>query len=331
MKKTLLILLIVANTAFTVVAQQKPAQSAIGFYNIENLFDTDDDPNTIDEEFLPNGRNNWTTERYQQKLANMSKVLAAMSLDIVGLCEVENRKVLEDLVQHPNLIQHRYQILHFDMRDARGVDVALLYKPSVFKPFDTKIIQINDPNEPNFLTRDILWAKGLFLGDTLHFAVNHWPSRRGGKEDKRLLAATVARAAVDSVLAINPKANIVFVGDFNDDPNNKSIKKIFLASDDKAKNGTLLNTSEATFKKGYGTLAYNGVWNLFDQIIISSALADDEGIDYIPDSFTIFAAKWMQETSGKYRGMPMRTFRGGNFNPEGYSDHFPVLIYIVKK
>ena len=124
MKKTLLILLFCANTAFTVVAQQKPAQSAIGFYNIENLFDTDDDPNTIDEEFLPNGTNKWTTERYQQKLANMSKVLAAMSLDIVGLCEGENRKVLEDLVQHPNLIQHRYQILHLDMRDARGVDVA---------------------------------------------------------------------------------------------------------------------------------------------------------------------------------------------------------------
>jgi endonuclease/exonuclease/phosphatase family metal-dependent hydrolase len=312
--------------------QQTPTnQAVIGFYNIENLFDTVDDPKTDDSEFLPNGLNKWTDERYQQKLANMSKVIAAMGVDILGLAEIENRRVLEDLVKHPNLAGRRYQIAHIDMDDARGVDVALLYRPSVFKPFKINKIKIFDPAEPDFRTRDILWVKGLFQGDTLHVAVNHWPSRRGdGKEDKRLLAGQVLRQATDSVLAINPKANLVFMGDLNDDPNNKSVKKILLASDDKVKRNSLINTSEPTFKQGYGTLAYNGAWNLFDQIIISSSLQDSQGCEYIPESFTVFAAKWMLESSGRYAGMPMRTFRGGEFNPDGFSDHFPVFIRIKK-
>jgi endonuclease/exonuclease/phosphatase family metal-dependent hydrolase len=315
--------------SFRGYAQQNlPDQAVIGFYNVENLFDTEDDPATLDEEFLPDGRYKWTDDRYRIKLANMSKVLAAFAPDIVGLGEIENRKVLEDLVTHPNIIQKRYQIIHFDMTDVRGIDVALLYRPAVFKPFQTQLLRIHDPNEPDFKTRDILWVKGLFLGDTLHVAVNHWPSRRGGKEDKRLLAAAAARRAVDSVLSINPQANIVLVGDFNDDPNNRSIKKILLASDDKEKQNSLINTAEPTFKKGYGTLAYNGTWNLFDQVIVSASLVNKKGIYYADDSFTVFAPKWMQETSGRYRGMPSRTFRGDQFNPDGYSDHFPVFITI---
>jgi predicted extracellular nuclease len=312
-------------------AQQAPTQQVvIGFYNVENLFDTTDDPAIDDAEFLPEGSYQWTEERYQIKLNNMSKVIASMRVDVLGLGEIENRKVLEDLVQHPNLAAYRYQIVHFNMRDERGIDVALLYRPAVFKPFVTNLIPIVDPAEPAFKTREILWVKGLCMGDTVHVAVNHWPSRRGGKEDKRLIAGQTLRNAVDSVLTINPAANLVLVGDLNDDPNNKSIKKILLASDDPQKRNTLYNTSEPTFKKGYGTLAYNGVWNLFDQIIISSSLSDKKGIDYVEDSFSVFAMKWMQESSGKYQGMPMRTYRGGHFNPEGYSDHFPVFIILKK-
>jgi predicted extracellular nuclease len=305
-------------------------QAVIGFYNVENLFDTIDDPSINDEEFLPTGANQWTEERYQIKLGNMSKVIAAIRPDILGLGEVENRKVLEDLVLHPNIVNHRYQIIHFDMNDERGIDVALIYKPTVFKPFDIRKIAITDPEDREFKTRDILWVKGLFMGDTLHVAVNHWPSRRGGKEDKRLVAGQTLRKSVDSVLAINPKANIVIMGDLNDDPNNKSVKKYLLASDDSKKKNSLINVSEPTFKKGYGSLAYNGIWNLFDQIIVSAALTDRKQIDYVPESFTIFAQRWMQETSGKYTGMPMRTFRGGQFNPEGFSDHFPVFILLKK-
>lgn len=313
-------------------AQQTSAspQAIVGFYNLENLFDTVDDPKTIDEEFLPNGTNNWTDERYAIKLANMSKVIAAFYPDILGVGEIENRKVLEDLVAHSNIAAKRYQIIHFDMTDDRGVDVAMLYRASVFKPFSIKKLVIKNPEEPGFKTRDILWVKGLCMGDTLHVAVNHWPSRRGGKEDMRLIAAQVLRKAVDSVLAINPKANIVMLGDFNDDPNNRSIKKILMANDDDQKKGTLINTGEPTFKKGYGSLSFNGIWNLFDQVIISAALNDRTGIDYSPETFTVFAQRWMFVEDGKYKGTPKRTFSSGVFNPEGYSDHFPVFIVLKK-
>jgi endonuclease/exonuclease/phosphatase family metal-dependent hydrolase len=314
------------------VAQQNtsPQRAIVGFYNLENLFDTVNDPKTIDEEFLPEGTNNWTTERYGVKLANMSKVVASFYPDILGVSEIENRKVLEDLVAHPNIVSKRYQIVHFDMSDDRGVDVALLYRASVFKPFIINRLRIKNPEDANFKTRDILWVKGLCLGDTLHVAVNHWPSRRGGKEDMRLIAARVLRNAVDSVLAINPKANIVILGDFNDDPNNRSIKKILMASDSNEKKSSLVNTAEPTFKKGYGSLSFNGVWNLFDQVIISRALNDQSGIDYSPESFTIYAQRWMMVESGKYKGTPSRTFSSGVFNPEGYSDHLPVFILLRK-
>lgn len=324
------LMLLVAFSASFAQQNNAPQQAIIGFYNLENLFDTVDDPKTIDEEFLPNGANNWTEERYAIKQGNMSKVIAAFGADVLAVSEIENRKVLEDLVQHPNIAAKRYQIIHFDMDDPRGVEVALLYRAAVFKPFSIKRIPIKDPADPGFITRDILWIKGLCLGDTVHVAINHWPSRRGGREDKRLVAAQTLRKAADSVLAINPNANMVMLGDFNDDPNNKSVKKVLLASDDAKKKHTLINTSEPTFKKGYGTLAFNGAWNLFDQIIISSALTDKKGIDYVPDSFTVFAQRYMIEEAGKFKGTPKRTFRSGVFNPQGFSDHFPVLIVLKK-
>jgi endonuclease/exonuclease/phosphatase family metal-dependent hydrolase len=328
-KKILLSSIVCALVVPALFAQTPaPSQAIVGFYNLENLFDTVDDPKTIDEEFLPNGTNQWTEERYAIKLTNMSKVISGFAPDILGVSEIENRKVLEDLVKQPSIAAKRYQIAHFDMDDARGVDVALLYRATVFKPFSIKKLVINVSEEPNFRTRDILWVKGLFLGDTLHVAVNHWPSRRGGKEDGRLAAAGVLRRAVDSVLTINPKANIVMLGDFNDDPNNRSIKKVLLASDDDQKKNTLVNTAEPTFKKGYGTLSFNGAWNLFDQIIISSALNNQSGVDYVPESFTVYALREMIEPSGKYKGTPRRTFSGGVFNPEGYSDHFPTFILL---
>jgi endonuclease/exonuclease/phosphatase family metal-dependent hydrolase len=322
------LLFVCALTSTFAQQPQAPSQAIVGFYNLENLFDTVDDPKTIDEEFLPNGTNQWTEERYAIKLTNMSKVISGFAPDILGVGEIENRKVLEDLTKQPGIAAKRYQIVHFDMNDDRGVDVALLYRATVFKPFSIKKLVIKVPDEPGFKTRDILWVKGLFLGDTLHVAVNHWPSRRGGKEDGRLAAAGVLRKAVDSVLAINPKANIVMLGDFNDDPNNRSIRKILLASDDDQKKNTLVNAAEPTFKKGYGTLAFNGAWNLFDQIIISSALTNQTGVDYVPESFTIYALREMIVPNGKYKGTPNRTFSGGVFNPGGYSDHFPTFILL---
>ena len=306
-------------------------ERTIGFYNVENLFDIINDEKINDEEFLPNGRNEWDAEKYANKLDKISSVFAAMNLDIAGVSEVENRKVMEDLVKHPNLKPSRYQIVHFNSSDRRGIDVALIYKPSVFRPFSTAMLPIKDPSEPSFITRDILLVKGLLDSDTITVFVNHWPSRRGGKEDKRLLAAQVLRNAVDSLLALNAKANIICVGDFNDDPTDKSLKKVLNAAGkiDKLEGDALYNTSSSTFKKGYGTGVYNGAWNLFDQVIVSGNLAKNsgDGFQYVPESFTIFAPKWMQVHAGADSGSPLRNFSYGAYQ-NGYSDHYPVYIKI---
>ena len=303
----------------------------IGFYNVENLFDTEDDPEIRDEEFLPEGRNNWTEEKYQRKLINMSNVIKEMSggPDILGLSEIENRKVVEDLTKTPALKNLQYGIVHFDSPDRRGIDVALIYKASKFKPFDVNRIPLVDDSEPNFKTRDMLWVKGLYYGDTLHVCVVHWPSRRGGKQDKRLLAGKVLRSRVDSVLAINPESKIILMGDFNDDPSNKSIKKE-LGADLSRDADKLYNTSFSTFKKGYGTLMFRGVWNMFDQIIVSPALLKENksGYFYKDNTFSIVAMEWMQvKDSG---GQPKRTFSRGVYYEDGYSDHYPVYIILAK-
>lgn len=317
------------------IAQEKPI-GTIGFYNLENLFDTVDDPDIEDEEYLAAGDRQWTEERYQNKLNNMSRVIADMANgpDIVGLCEIENRKVLEDLVQTEKLKLKRYQIIHFNSPDHRGIDVGLIYKQGLFTPFDVRTIKFNDPNDSWFKTRDILWVKGLYHKDTLHVVVNHWPSRRGGKEDKRIIAAEILRKSIDSVQAINPEAKIVLMGDFNDDPSNRSIKKVLMADDKEKKleKGMMYNAAGDTFKQGYGTLFYRGTWNLFDQIIISQSLLKDNATNYhyIPNSFRVFAADYMQEPKGDNKGAPLRTFSYGVYK-NGYSDHYPSIIFIGRQ
>ncbi len=306
----------------------------VGFYNLENLFDTVDNPNINDEDFLPKGRYKWTSERYHEKLNNMAKVISQMAggPDILGICEVENRKVLEDLVNTDALKPHRYQIIQFDSPDHRGIDVALLYKTGRYLPFQTEQITFGDPKSPNFKTRDILKVKGLYLGDTLNIFVNHWPSRRGGKEDKRIIAGQLLRKAIDATYAKNPTAKIIVMGDFNDDPINKSVKTSLRANGklSKLKEGDLFNTSYDTFKKGYGTLYYRGAWNLFDQIIISQSLLEKNSTryHYITDSFRPFGPDWLRvRKEGEYKGAPLRTFVSGVYKG-GYSDHFGSFIVI---
>lgn len=325
--KTPLIFFSILFACFASITPANSQSHVIAFYNVENLFDTVDDPLINDEEFLPDGANAWTDDKYQVKLGQLAKVIAGMNADLIGLSEIENRKVLEDLVRYPTIANRRYQIVHFDMDDARGVDVALLYRPAVFKPFDIRKIAVKDPSEPGFKTRDILWVKGLFHKDTLHVSVNHWPSRRGsGSEDKRLLAANALRHTVDSVMNKNSEAKIVIMGDFNDDPANRSIRKILLGEDKSGKQ-VLYNTSEPTFKKGFGTLGFNGTWNLFDQIIISRALMN-ASIKFAPESFRVFVLPEMQEPAGKYKGFPRRSYVDGVFRADGFSDHFPVFIVV---
>lgn len=329
-----LIILLVTIISFNGNAQNQRPIGHIGFYNVENLFDLLDDPKINDDDFTPKGKLKWDTTKYVKKLNNVTKVFKSMATpDIIGVCEIENRSVLESIVSHPSLARYKYQIVHFDSPDHRGIDVALLYRSNKFVPFYSKNITFKDNKPSDFTTRDILHVKGLYHGDTLNVFVNHWPSRRGGKEDKRILAALTLRGAIDSLQKSNPDAKFVIMGDLNDDPNNKSVKKNLLASNNLKKLGEkgLYNTSTKTFKGGFGTLFYRGTWNLFDQIIISQSMLKQNSKTwyYKPDSFKVFAPEWMRVKEGEYQGAPFRTFVGGKFQG-GFSDHYPVFIEITK-
>lgn len=330
MKKTLTPFLILVLLVQSNLFAQKRTVGAIGFYNVENLFDTEDQPGKYDEEYTPSGERKWDAERYQSKQNNIANVISEMANgpDVVGLCEVENLFVLTELVANPQLARHNYQVIHQESPDRRGIDCALIYKPNRFKLLDFETIRFPDEG---YDTRDILKVSGIYFGDTLHIFVNHWPSRFGGKADKRGQAAEEVRRQVDKLLAQNKDAKIIIMGDLNDDPNNKSVKKVLNAvGKNKLDEGQLYNASDDTFKQGFGTLYYRGAWNLFDQIIVSQGLMKkSDGVTYKPNSFSVFGPEWMRQKGGQYAGAPKRTFGGGVYL-DGYSDHFPTYILLEK-
>ena len=329
MRKYSIVIILLISTSLSGTAQSRVV-GAIGFYNVENLFDLVDDPDKNDDEFTPEGDNEWDRERLDSKLTNISRVISEMArgVDILGLSEVESLAVLTELVAMPSLQRHNYQIVHQESPDWRGIDCALLYKPDRFQLLDFQAIPFPDED---YTTRDILHVEGIYFGDTLHVFVNHWPSRRGGKADKRNAAAERLRQEVDELLAENDQAKIIIMGDLNDDPNNKSVKKILRAVDfDKVEEDDLYNPSAAVFKQGLGTLYYNGAWNLFDQIIVSQGLMEGaEGVTYQPESFSIFGPPWMRNQTGQFAGGPFRSFSYGVYQ-NGFSDHFPTYILLQK-
>lgn len=324
-----LVLTVVLSMLVYVSSAQKKVVGAIGFYNVENLFDTTDDPDINDEEYLPDGARQWDQERYQDKLNKLSKVLATMAqgADIIGLSEVENKGVIEDLIATPQLKGHRYEIVHKNSPDRRGIDVALIYKRDRFKVINT--VWVEYPEE-GYFTRDILLCTGIYLGDTITVGVNHWPSRRSGPE-KRNQAGARLRQAVDSILSKSPNSKIILMGDFNDDPRNASVKKELRAGDrlNKMAEGDLFNASSDTYKQGFGSLSYRGAWNMFDQIIISQSLIDGKGVTYKASTFSVFGPGWMRQSTGQYAGSPFRSFSYNKYIG-GYSDHFPVYILVEK-
>ncbi|MGL5731662.1 MAG: endonuclease/exonuclease/phosphatase family protein, partial [Bacteroidales bacterium] len=260
-------------------AQKKFAVYGIAFYNIENLFDTI--PGDNDKEYTPNGPNKWNTMKYQSKLKNMAYAISQLGMDkspigpaVIGVAEVENRTVLEDLVKTGELAKRNLQVVHEDGPDYRGVDVGLLYNPKLFKYEGHQSRTLVDKEEPRFRTRDQLVVRGRIDGELFNIIVNHWPSRRGGEErsrPKRAIAAQLTKDIVDSIQRVTPESKIVIMGDLNDDPNNYSVKEVLDAKkyEKEVKPGGLFNPFWSIFDKGIGTLAYKGQWNLFDQIIIS--------------------------------------------------------------
>ncbi len=316
----------------------------IAFYNIENLFDTENDSLTFDDDRTPEGKDNWTQERYLRKVENITKVLSEIgtdvtktSPDIIGLCEVENKKVVEDLINHPNLIAKDYGIIHFDSPDERGIDVAFLYKKSAFIPNTFKSHRLLLSNTEGFrdYTRDQLVVGGFLDNEQIHFIVNHWPSRSGGEARSkpfRIAAAKLNKRIIDSIIRLDVTTKIISMGDFNDDPTDDSLKKILKTKGNRKslKENDLFNPMEKLHKKGIGSLAYRDKWNLFDQFFFTESLISDEKKNYSFWKAGVHNPSYLLSQSGKYKGYPFRTYAGGSYIG-GYSDHFPVYLYLIKK
>lgn len=304
----------------------------IAFYNIENLFDFENDPNTNDDDFLPVSAKRWTPKRYENKLRKLGSVISKIGDEatehapvIIGLAEVENKKVLSDLVRSKNLIEEAYSYVHYDSSDERGIDVALLYKDDLFKVESSETFSVylqNDSGERDY-TRDILLVQGRLHKEKLNIIVNHWSSRREGEketEHKRISAANVVNSIIKRLKKENTDAKIIVMGDFNDNPNDTSIKLMEKESD-------LFNPFKTVWSRDKGSLNHDFQWNLFDQIFFSVNFFDKRNSNLSFDKADVFNDKILTQYHGKYKGQPFRTYVGKKYRG-GYSDHFPVYIQL---
>jgi predicted extracellular nuclease len=335
-------MLIILSCSKKVVQQAKSTKENIFrvmFYNVENLFDTLDDPTKNDNDFLPESKKNWTDERLSHKLKQIAKVVESVGIDrmpdLIGLCEVENKKVLTFLLQRTQLKEYGYFIIHFDSPDPRGIDVALLYRKSSFRPekFTYYPVVFKSTTERN--TRDILYAKGKIPnGEHLHVFVNHWSSRVGGAEQsehKRITASSTLRRVADSLFFDNRRSHILIMGDFNDYPDNKSVRETLKAETDSSATrepGRLYNLMAWQMGEGKGTYNYRNQWGFLDQFILSGSLLDNKS-----RTFTYFnQARAYREDfllqGGKRNPeqiMPFSTYDGNKYLG-GFSDHLPIFI-----
>ncbi len=300
--------------------------SRIMFYNVENLFDTIDDKTINDNDFLPTSKKYWNSKKYYIKINNIYRVIAGIgeekAPEIIGLCEIENSKVIDDLLNKTPLIKAGYKYIHYDSKDKRGIDVVFIYQKNYFTPLYSKNIEIIFPFNLFVKTRDILYVKGLNSSkDTLHCFINHWPSRVGGKEkseEKREYVADKLKMIVDSITKTDKNANIIIMGDFNDTPTDNSILNLL-------SNNILVNLMNNINKEGIGTCKYQNNWFLFDQIIVSNYL-NKKIIDTKIAGFD--KLNFLLEEDKKSMGLkPMRTYIGLKYN-FGFSDHLPVYCDI---
>ncbi len=306
-------------------------------YNVENYFDCIDDSLTNDSEYLPGGIRGWNYEKYRTKQVNIAKVLAAIgewdAPAIVGLCEIESRKGMNDLIYSAAFKNFGYKFVHYESPDARGVDVTLLYRPEVFKPEHHRPVRIIFPQDPNAKTRDILYVKGKANDETdLHFFVCHFPSRLGGElesEDRRLFVVSVLKEKTDSIFAAETKANIVIMGDFNDYPTNKSMLEILkaLPPNGNYSDKELYNLMFPIHTAGKGSHKHEGEWGALDQIIVSGNLLDLTNNFYtLPSDVQVFDAPFLLVPDEKFLGKkPFRTYEGMRYIG-GFADHLPVFV-----
>ncbi|KGL61835.1 endonuclease/exonuclease/phosphatase family protein [Polaribacter sp. Hel1_85] len=317
-------------------SKQRKDIFTIGFYNVENLFDTVDDPTTFDDDFTSDGKKKWNNKRYRDKIKKLGSVISQLGNKqshhapaIVGLVEVENAKVVSDLANSKNLRKHHYDFVHYDSPDDRGIDVALLYNKQLFELLGSENfpLYLEDEEGKRDYTRDVLVVYGNLNGELVHILVNHWPSRREGtleSEYKRVEAAKLARTIVEVIQARNYDAKIMIMGDFNDDPTSKSVKEYLVTED-------FYNPMEKLLDRdAVGTLTYNSKWNLFDQIIITKNFLQPELEKHHFKHAEVFNKEWLKIFKGKLKGSPFRTYIGPWYQG-GFSDHFPVYLFLKKE
>jgi len=317
--------------------------TTIAFYNLENLFDYEDDKLTFDDDYTPYGKNNWTIDKFNSKLEKLSFVISEIGVKktksppvLLGVAEVENRIVLEQLIDQSSLNEIDYGITHFDSPDRRGIDVALLHNRSLFTLTNSQkhVLDLRNENNEIIYTRDQLCVSGYLGNELIYVVVCHWPSRRGGKKksnSRRIEAAKLTKKITDSIYSVTKNANVIVMGDFNDNPTNDSFKEVLKTKAEILSNNELsylFNPMELMFKEGLGSLGYRDEWSLFDQILVSKNLTKKDGWYYW--GAHIYNPNYLKQAKGKYEGYPLRTFSAQKYT-EGYSDHFPVYLYLIKK
>ena len=331
-----LILILLIFLVYPSVPQDKGSVRIL-FYNTENLFDIQDDPITSDEEFLPGGARFWNYNRFQKKLNNIAKAIIAAggwdSPGLIGLCEVENRFVVERLLSQTPLKRYKYAVIHKESPDERGIDISLIYSEEKFQPLKYKYIPVKDKNDSLVTTREILYVKGVVCQvDTIHLFFNHWPSRYGGFLETaglRRQAAKALRSEADSLFQQDNHPKIVIMGDFNDLPGDKSIAEALkaVAFEETLAGNNLVNLSEAWESKNRGTIKYLSQWYIYDQVIVSrNIIGSIQGVSCLKNGAAIFYDDFLVEEDRVHGGIkPFRTYNGFQYNG-GYSDHLPVYL-----
>jgi len=310
-----------------------PGKISIAFYNLENFFDTDDDPLTDDNPFTPKGVMHWVKKRFQRKSKKIAYVISKIGVDktgeppiLLGLAEIENKKVLNKIIKQKSLKAYDYNFVHFDSGDRRGMDVALLYRKRIIDVLDSHAypLTLYDDSGNPYKTRDILYVKIQYMTDEWHLFINHWPSRREGdfeSDFKRQKAAERLSELIDYVYYENPEAKFIIMGDFNTDPNDPHLVKIISERH-------FFNPATKLFIKQTGSLNHQGKWHLFDQIIFSSHFKETDNFHLI--NYKIFSPEYIKTWKGKYKNTPFRTYKGRKYQG-GYSDHFPVYAVLKKE
>lgn len=318
-----------------------PKKALFAFYNVENLFDTIDDKHINDNEYLPTAEKKWDTKKYTLKLNNLSKVISSLSTEqlpwVLGLCEIENKEVIADLIKTDKLKNAKYEIIHRNSPDARGIDVAAIYRKDKFTLLEYHYYPLSFHADSAIAkTREILHVKGIIFGkDTVHLFYNHWPSRMGGEEKsapKRKAAAEKLKSKVDSLFAINPNTKIIIMGDFNDHPTDANVKDVLSAKKENSEKANLYNLLYEEHEAKTGSYSYKNEWGVLDNVIVSNALLNSKkGARTKNENAVIFRADWMIYTNKNGDQSPARSFSGSKFHEDGYSDHLPVYLIVTNK